>query len=151
MKKLIVYYSKTGNSKRIAMAIAKATGAQSIELMDPTSYKGIFGFFKGGRYASSWKKVDYRLSDHLEIDDNTHVYLISPVWASRTAPAMYSFLMDQKLENKSLVLTNLGSNPEKAYRLMEEKFGLFVSKYCISKNKHNEEQVLQQIMAEEVW
>ncbi len=151
MKKLIVYYSKTGNSRRIAMALAEATGAQVVELLDPTSYKGIFGFFKGGSYASSWRKVDYQLSENIEIDGETHVYLVSPVWASRTAPAMYSFLMDKSPGKKSLVLTNLGSAPDKAYQLMEEKFGSFESKYCISKSKKNEEQVLQRILAEELW
>jgi hypothetical protein len=59
--------------------------------------------------------------------------------------------MDHQIENKTLIFTNDGSTPEKSYAKMEDRFGAFAAKYCISKNKKNEDAVIDRIVEEGTW
>lgn len=151
MRKVILYYSRTGTSKRVAEKIGKALGVEAVSVDDKNSYKGIFGYLKGGFYASSWRKVNYSYNTKSQIDEYTHVYLVGPIWASRAAPAIYSFLMDNDLKKKSLVLTNDGTSPDKSFRKMEEKFGKFERKYSITKSKNDEDETIKRIIQEAAW
>ena len=151
MRRMILYYSRSGVSRRVAEKLAKRLRVNIYEIEDKNDYSGIFGYLKGGFYASRWKKVSYDLGTEIIVDGHTHVYLIGPVWASRTAPAIYSFLMDYPLKYKTLILTNDGSTPEKAYAKMEERFGEFTGKYCVTKSKKNEDAVIDRIVEEGTW
>jgi len=145
MKKIVVYYSKTGNSRRVAEKIGSNLDIETIEIIDANKYKGIFGFIKGGYFASSLKKVDYSFKSQFPISEYDYVYVVGPIWANKLAPSIYSFLMDYKLKEKTLVLTNNGSNPEKTFLEAEKNFGKFENKYCISKSK-NEEEIVKMIV-----
>lgn len=144
MKKIVIYYSKTGNSKRVAEKMGNNLGIETVEIIDVNKYKGIFGFIKGGYFASSLRKVDYSFKSEIPINEYNHVYIVGPVWANKLSPAIYSFLMDYELKEKTLVLTNSGGNPEKTFLYAEEKFGKFKNKYCISKSR-NEEEIIKKI------
>ena len=151
MRKIILYYSRSGTSKRVAERIGKALGVEVVSVDDRNNYNGVFGYLKGGFYASRWRKVDYSFDTKSSIDEYTHVYLVGPIWASRTAPAIYSFLMDNDLKKKSLVLTNDGTSPDKSFSKMEEKFGKFERKYAITKCKKNEDEIIKRIIQEAAW
>lgn len=151
MRKIIVYYSRTGTSKRIAEKISKLLGIEIVEIKDKNNYKGVFGYLKGGFFASRWRKVDYFFESKLSFDEYTHIYFISPIWASKIAPAIYSFLMDNDLNKKSIILTNDGSNPKKTFVNIEKKFGAFDNKYCITKAKKNEDEIINLIIKENSW
>lgn len=146
MKTWIIYYSRTGTSRRIAQRLGEELQAEVVEILDACRYRGFLGYLRAGFVASGWRKVSYRLSRPVEIDAETQVYLVSPVWAGRCAAAVYSMLMDHSIEKKSLVLTNNGTDPEKAYCRIEEKFGFFEHKYCIRRSLGNEEEILRQVV-----
>ncbi|MCK5763957.1 MAG: flavodoxin family protein [Clostridiales bacterium] len=148
MKKIVLYYSRTGNSKRVAEKIGEGLGVEIIPIVDENKYKGAFGFLKAGFYSSKWKKVKYTVDLEEKINDDTHVYFVSPVWANHSASVVYSFLMDNDIKIKSIVFTNKGSSPEKAYSAMEEKFGNFQNKYCITNSKNNEDEIIKLILKE---
>ncbi len=148
MKKIILYYSRTGNSKRVAEKIGEGMDIEIIPIVDENKYKGIFGFVRAGFCAARWKKVKYSVDLKEKINDETHVYFVSPVWANHSASAVYSFLMDNDIKTKSIIFTNKGSSPEKAYSAMEEKFGKFQNKYCISNNENNEDEINKLILKE---
>ncbi|MEA3422830.1 MAG: hypothetical protein U9Q80_03360 [Bacillota bacterium] len=148
MEKIVLYYSRTGNSKRVAEKIGKGLGVEIIPIVDENKYKGLFGFIKAGFTAAKWKKVKYSVDLKEKINDDTHVYFVSPVWASHCASAVYSFLMDNDIKTKSIVFTNKGSSPEKVYYAMEKRFGEFQNKYCISKPENNEDEIIKLILKE---
>ncbi len=148
MKKIVLYYSRTGNSKRVAEKIGEGLGVEIIPIVDENKYKGIFGFLRAGFNAARWKKVKYSVDLKEKINDDTHIYFVSPVWASHSASAVYSFLMDNDIETKSIVFTNDVSSPEKAYSAMEKRFGNFQNKYCITNSKNNEDEIIKLILKE---
>jgi flavodoxin len=98
-KILIVFYSKTGNTRRVATDLATALGADTEELIDKKNRKGIWGFITGGRDAMkenltqiapvAKKAADYDL-----------VIVGSPNWGGNITPAVRTYLDTVKSEIK---------------------------------------------------
>ena len=99
MKTLIVFYSRTGFTKKLALALAAKLQADTEELVDNTSRKGIMGWLKGGRDAV--KKFMTVISP-AQKDPALYdlVVLGSPVWAGTMAPALRTYLTQQKSKVK---------------------------------------------------
>ena len=49
MRSLVVYYSRTGVTKKVAEAISQMLGADIEEIIDRRDRRGPKGFFTGGR------------------------------------------------------------------------------------------------------
>jgi flavodoxin len=98
-KTLIVFYSRTGNTRRVAIDLAGALGADTEELVDTKSRKGILGFITGGRDAMKGnltriaplakKAADYDL-----------VIIGSPNWGGNITPAVRTYLDTEKSDIK---------------------------------------------------
>ncbi len=56
MRTLVVYYSRTGNTRFVAEKIAECLSAELCEVLDKKSRKGRLAFVKGG-YTSIRKKL----------------------------------------------------------------------------------------------
>ena len=50
-KILVVYYSRTGNTRRVAEAISKEIGCDIEEIFDKKNRKGIIGYIRSGKDA----------------------------------------------------------------------------------------------------
>lgn len=146
MKQIILFYSRTGNSRRIATRIGKELGVEVHEIRDNRKYSGIFGFLIGGFFASQWKKTDYEIPSLKEIEEDVHFIFVSPIWAGHAPPAVYSFLSDHEIKYKSLVFINDGSDPNKALDAMVKRYGSFINFYNITKSLKNEESVMNVII-----
>jgi len=53
----VVYFTRTGNSKRVAEKIANKLSCETIQITDNINWKGILGFLKGGYYSSKNRNV----------------------------------------------------------------------------------------------
>jgi len=91
MKKLVVYYSYSGNAKRLAQQLAANESADSAEISDvkkPNKLKaytvGVMAAIRG----KSWK-IQPLAVDLSEYDSLT---LFFPVWASNPPPAFNALL-----------------------------------------------------------
>ncbi|MBN1330319.1 MAG: flavodoxin [Candidatus Heimdallarchaeota archaeon] len=107
MKSLVIYYSKTGNTKLIAETIASELNAELLELKpekDKLASKGFMLYFKGG-YQSMTKKKIKLANIGTNFNNYDLIFLGTPVWAWRLNPVVRSFL--------------------KAYNFSGKKFGLF--------------------------
>lgn len=91
MKSLVVYYSRTNITKKLAEAIAERIDADIEEIIPKTNYNGKLGYARGGKDAISSKVIDY---ENMKYDprDYDMVYLGCPVWASRPATPMFSYM-----------------------------------------------------------
>jgi flavodoxin len=86
MSVCIVYHSETGNTKKIAEAVAKATGATLVPVRDLAGYNKITMYLIGGRKAMAGEKADIQPA---KIDVSSYDLIIvgSPVWAWKPTPA----------------------------------------------------------------
>ncbi|HVN65128.1 MAG TPA: NAD(P)H-dependent oxidoreductase [Methanomicrobiales archaeon] len=85
MSVCIVYHSETGNTKKVAEAVARATGAVLIQVRDTAGYNRITLYLVGARKAMAGEKAAIEPS---KIDVSAHDLIIvgSPVWAWRPTP-----------------------------------------------------------------
>ncbi len=102
----VVYFTRTGNSKRIAEKIASRLSADVLAISDGHSWKGFWGFFIGGFYSSIDKKV--RISVEGELDPEAEYVLVAPTWAGKLAPAGRAFIAMAGKERIHLVATHSG-------------------------------------------
>jgi flavodoxin len=121
---LVVYYSKTGNTKRMAEQIARGLSADIEEITDTKKRSGIMGFILGGRDAAKKKETEIN-----EIKRNPSDYDLvvigSPVWAGAMTPAVRTYLNKYKNDIKSLAFfaSAGGSVPDKIFKDVENITG----------------------------
>jgi flavodoxin len=120
MKTLVVYYSRTGNTKYVAEKIAENLASEICEVIDKKSRKGRLGFVRGG-YESMRKKLT-EIEVSKTVDDYDLLILGSPVWADGITPAIRTFIHQNNLSNKKIAcfVTLKGNNPKKALDSMKE-------------------------------
>ena len=102
---VIVYYSLDGNTDYIARRIAEKTGAKLVRLETKRAYprKGFKKFFIGGRDALFGAQPELK-SPFPDLAPNRNIVIGTPVWASRPAPAINTFLRRAKIDGKRIAL-----------------------------------------------
>lgn len=120
MKTIVVYFSRTGNTRFVAEKIAENLGAEICEVVDKKNRKGKFGFLKGGYESIRKKLTEIRVSK--KVDNYDFVIIGSPVWANGITPAIRTFIHQNDLSNKKIAcfVTLKGDKPEKALEKMKE-------------------------------
>ena len=94
MKTLVAFYSRDGNTKRVAEIIAKALNADIDEIKDKKSRKGIIGFLRAGYDATRGKTTEINFSK--KPADYDVVILGGPVWNGRVTPAVRTYLLKNR-------------------------------------------------------
>ena len=124
MKTLVVYYSRTGFTKKLALALAAKLQADVEELVDNTSRKGIMGWLKGGRDAV--KKFMTVISPAQKDPAQYDLVVVgSPVWAGTMAPALRTYLTQNKSKVKKTACfcTMGGSGDQGLFTQVEDILG----------------------------
>lgn len=103
----VVYFTRNGNSKRVAEKLAKGLSTEAFEIRDNMNWNGIFGFIRGGYYSTKDKDVEFKVSPNVEAADE--LVVVTPLWAGKAAPTVKSFLKNRPLEKVHLVVTSSGS------------------------------------------
>jgi flavodoxin len=132
VKYKVIYFTRTGNSRRVAEKIANKLSLEAIEIKDNMNWKGIFGFIKGGYYASTNKDVKIKIPKNL--DDSEELIVVTPLWAGKVAPAISTFLKNKALDKIHLVVTSGSTN-------LKDRSG-YKSVCDIVNSKNNEEAVI---------
>lgn len=102
----VYYFTRTGDSKKIAASIASQTGGTCFEIEDRKSWKGPFGFLRGGFYASRKKSLP-AFYEKPQAGDT--VYLCFPIWAGSFPPAVRTFVSEVGRGNIIAVPTSMSS------------------------------------------
>ena len=107
MKSLIVFYSLTGNCKRIANEFNEKYPSDILEIKLKRGFKkpkmNFINSFIGGFQAVTKRTPEI---NHLDINLNEYNQIIlgTPVWASTMAPAVRTFIKKYNIENKKIIL-----------------------------------------------
>ena len=114
MRTLVVYYSRTGNTKFAAEKIAEYLNAETCEIVDKKNRKGRLAFVIGG-YSSIRKKLT-EIEVSKSIDNYDLIIIGSPVWADGITPAIRTYIKKNDFSSKqvAIFMTLKGDNPEKA-------------------------------------
>ena len=144
MNTVVLFFSRTGTSKRVATKIADGLGLKPIEITDDKNWNGIFGYMKTGYYASTNKSVNIKVSgDYKEADE---YIVVSPLWAGGPSPSVREFLKQVPINKVNLILTCMGSDIESALTKYESKVGKLKAGFGIIKRLKDEDKHIEEII-----
>ena len=106
MKALVVYYSRTGNTRLVAETIAEGLNADIEEIEDKKDRTGAFGYLRSG-YEAIFKKLTEIQPNNKKTEEYDLVIVGSPVWVGRlSSPARtYMTLHGHKIKNTTFFIT----------------------------------------------
>ncbi|WP_432662875.1 flavodoxin [Wukongibacter baidiensis] len=123
LKKLVVFYSFEGNTKFIAEGISDIVGADLLELKPKkdVASKGFMKYVWGGRQVITGKKPELLPMDK-NLDDYDLIFIGTPIWASRYAPAINTFLDTTQINGKKIAFfcCHAGGGNGKAFKMLRE-------------------------------
>lgn len=124
MRSLVVYYSRTGNTKKVAEEISKNIGADLEEVIDTEDRLGILGYMRAGRDAFTGKLTVIKQAVN---NPSTYDVVIvgTPIWAFTVSTPVRTYLNQNKgnIKNVAFYCTNEGAGGERAFRAMQEICG----------------------------
>ncbi len=153
MKILVVFYSWKGKTRLVASSISKVLGADLKEIKEIEERRGPFSFLSAGYSAargecSKIKPFDFKLEAY------DLIFLGTPVWAMRPAPAVNAFISKAKLKGKKFVLfATMGIFGGKktisiVKEMIEAKQGRVVSSFIVKTGGVKREEMIRR--AEEI-
>jgi len=112
LKSLVVYYTRTGNARFAAETIAAEIGADVEEIVDMKNRSGKLAYLTGGSDARRGKETEISSTKKSPADYDLLI-VGTPVWASRPAPAVTTYLKKNNLAGKKVALffTQGGKKP----------------------------------------
>ena len=124
MSTLVVYFSRTGTTKRVAESIAKALGADIEAIHEPADRRGIRGYARSALDASMSRWVPIAPLGH----DPTRYDLVvvgSPVWVASLSAPVRAFLARyaHRLPKLAFFVTMGGSGDRRVLRQMSQVAG----------------------------
>lgn len=104
-KKLVIYYSLSGNTEYVADLIAKYAVADTlkIELLKELPEKGIGRILELIRFLF-FRKMPEIKDITVDIDDYDVIYIGTPVWAGNMAAPMKTFFSKYKFLGKKVIV-----------------------------------------------
>ena len=122
MKSLVVYYSRSNITKKLAQDIAGKLNCDIEEIKPKVNYNGKLGYARGIKDSASGKNVEL---ESLKYNPQEYdvVYLGAPVWASKAANPLISYLLQNegKFNDVKFFLTAGSSGFDSSFKQMEDK------------------------------
>lgn len=142
MKTLVVYYSMGGNTKFAAELIARDLSADIMPLEPIKNYprSTIGKYIFCGKAATFGEKP--KLKPYLyDPADYERIIIGTPVWNSRLAPPINTFLKNSDMKNKttSAFFSSACGDAEKCIAKLNEKLGHMEGTLSLINTKKNEE------------
>lgn len=131
---VVVYYSRSGNTKNAAGIIAGKLGCERIEIINPDRRRGLFGFLRSGMEAASRKIVPIAPIEQ-DFSVYSRVILCTPVWAKNMSSPMRSFLTAQCDKLKRVCCLATCMDPKEDGRLLLSdlvEMGLMVDSFAVA-------------------
>lgn len=115
MKPLVVYYSLTGKTKLVSQVIAEALNATLLEIEEKRPIPMPFVYLSGS-FAAFMNRGSKINPVDVDLKQYERIFIGSPIWAYRPAPAINSFIYKMNFEGRSIIpfFTMGGDNSEKA-------------------------------------
>jgi flavodoxin len=147
MKTLVVYYSLTGKTRLVAQTIAEALKATLMEIQERRPTPMPFVYLSGSfRAFMNWgSKIRPLDADPKQYE---RIFIGSPMWAYRPAPAINSFIYQTNFEGRSVIpfFTMGGDDSEKALAnitaKIEKRQGKVVGSFAITPYRISDEEII---------
>ena len=110
-KPLIIYYSKTGTTAKIAEFLLHSIKAEIRRLGEPRGWRGRLGLMRRSLKGDDVKEPD------ANIDEYDPIILLTPVWNGKPTSSMIEFVEKIDLKGKRVVLWLVGANETNLYAL----------------------------------
>lgn len=123
---LVAYYSRSGNTRRVAEVIAAELGADLEPITDRTERHGLLGYLRAARDAIRGRGTAIGEPVHNPATYDL-VVVGTPVWASAVTPAIRTYLARHagRLPDAALFLTHGGTGRERVFSQMTALCGRF--------------------------
>jgi len=142
MKTLVVYYSRTGTTKKVGEEIAKKLKADAEELFDTANRSGIWGWLTAGRDGMKRRLTKIRRPEK-NPGEYDLVIIGTPIWAGNISAPTRTYLsaFKGKFQKVAFFCTMGGRGDEKAFSEMSEIIDIepvntlaFASKELVDEN-----------------
>jgi flavodoxin len=124
MKALVVYFSRTGNTRNLGRLIADGLGADVDEITERKSRLGILGYLRSGREAWLKRRADVFPSG---VDPSAYDLVVvgTPIWNMSLSSPARTYLADhaKALHSVAFFCTMGGSGSPRVFRQMQEACG----------------------------
>ena len=120
MKTLVVYYSRTGNTRQLAKSVAAALNADIERVVDLKPRKGILGCI-GAAFDALLGRTTRLKKTEKKPSDYDLVVFGTPVWAGTVAPAIRSYILSHQNDFRKVAFfcTAGGQSPGRAFSAMQ--------------------------------
>jgi flavodoxin len=124
MANLVVFYSRSGKTKKIGTLISEQLKCENEEIFDTKKRSGIFGYLKSGRDA-----IKKKLTILQEIKKNPASYDLviigTPIWGANMSTPIRTYITEHKEKFKTIAFfcTEGSSGGQKCFKSMEELCG----------------------------
>ncbi len=113
MKVLVVYYSRTGTTRKLAQKLSVQLNADIEEVVDKKNRSGLIGWLYGGR--DGMKRIPTEIDPIKNNPSDYDVVLIGgPLWGFKgIAPASRTYLLQNKdkIKQVAFFMTRAGKSP----------------------------------------
>ncbi len=124
MRALLVYYSRTGHTRKIAEEIARELQCDTEEIIDTVNRSGPTGYLLCGRQATKKEltKIEPAKKDPSQYDI---VIIGTPVWALTVSAPVRTYIVENKdkLKNVAFFCTLGGIGVESTFHELEDLSG----------------------------
>jgi flavodoxin len=120
MNNIVLFYSRSGNTKLVATKIAEILNCEIEEIIDYKNRSGILGWILSGRDAFRKKLTEIKpVTKNLILYDN--IIIGTPVWAGNISPAVRTFVKNycDKFKSVSFFCTMGGSGSKRVFNELE--------------------------------
>lgn len=124
MKTLIVYFSRTGTTKKLAEDIKKSLKCDIEPITEDRNRKGVIGYLKSGREAGA-EKTPLIHPPKKDLSKYDLVIIGTPIWVGKMSSPVRSFLKNNICNFKKVAFfcTMGGSKPDKTFAGMADVAG----------------------------
>jgi flavodoxin len=149
MKKLVVFYSLSGNTEIVARAIAREMKADICKLEEVKKMPSLLKYVIGG-YAAGRDKCSEIKPIPFDVHDYDLILLGSPIWASKPVPAVNAFIRDTDFRKKKVIpfFTMGGSGYEKAGKniisKIEKNSGKVLDSFAVKTGRKKHDEVVKE-------
>jgi flavodoxin len=145
MKTLIVFYSRSGNTKKVAETLSNSLECDLEEIVDTQKRSGVIGFLNSGYQANRRKLA---VIQDIKNDPAQYDLLIigTPVWSSNMSTPIRTYLHQNqgKFNRVAFFCTESSSGDEKTFKEMEELCGKSPISTLVLKVKRMDPEICQQ-------
>lgn len=128
MKTLVIYYSHTGKTRKLATETAKKENADLVEIKMKKPYSKFGAYIKGGR--ASMKQRSAEIEEFkCNFADYDKIVIAGPIWAGLPAPPVNSVIrMLPAGKDVALIFSSGGGNTSKNAAKIKD---LVINQGCI--------------------